>query len=292
MTRGQPIDRDEFFETANRMQAQGKDVTANNMLQALGRGSMRTIYKFYDEWKENRPAPLVIRQVEMPERVRLQYEAAWLMAQEEAARQVEAVKLKAAEDVQAAEKRFADALEVADKMERDAEEAAEQILSLTTTVRQLNEQVRSLESESERNKATADQLGQQVKSQQQELERLHKRSAEDRQQHAEQVKKLESMAEKSKELHDKEATALKSSLSDAQAKLSQVEKERDGAKTKADEAAKQQEKSEATAKSDRTERDAAIKEAAALSGQLAAMKEQNAQLMAKLNSEEKSEKKK
>ncbi len=292
MTRAQPIDRDEFFETAKLLQAEGKEVTANNMLRALGRGSMRTIYKFYDEWKAELPAPVAIASSQVPDNVRLQYEVAWRAAQEEAARQVEAVKLKAAEDVQAAEKRFADALEITDKMERDAEEAAEQILSLTTTVRQLNEKVRSLESESERNKATAEQLGQQVKAQQQEIERLHKRSEEDRQQHTEQIKKLEAMAEKSKELHDKEAVALKSSLSEVQSKLSQVEKERDGAKTKADEAAKQQEKSEATAKSDRTERDAAIKEAAALTGQVAALKEQYTQLMAKLNSEEKPEKKK
>ncbi len=292
MTRAQPIDRDEFFETAARLQAEGKEVTANNMLRALGRGSLRTIYKFYDEWKAALPTPVAVAPSQVPDHVRLQYEVAWRAAQEEAARQVEAVKLKAAEDVQAADKRFFDALEITDKMEREAEEASEQIVSLNTTVRQLNEQVRSLESECERNKATAEQLGQQVKAQQEEIERLHKRSEEDRQQHTEQVKKLEAMAEKAKELHEKEVKALKSSVSELEAKLSQANKERDSAKTKTEEAVKQQEKSEATAKADRQERDAAMKEAATLAGQLAAMKEQNVQFMAKLNSEEKSEKKK
>lgn len=46
MARRHPIDPDELFETANRLVAEGKEVTATALLDALGGGSLRTIYKY------------------------------------------------------------------------------------------------------------------------------------------------------------------------------------------------------------------------------------------------------
>ena len=45
MARRQPIAPDELFETANRLKAEGKEVTALALLDALGGGSLSTIYK-------------------------------------------------------------------------------------------------------------------------------------------------------------------------------------------------------------------------------------------------------
>ena len=55
MARNIPIDRDEVIETANRLEAEGKEVTALTMLSALGRGSLTTIYKHLDAWRESKP---------------------------------------------------------------------------------------------------------------------------------------------------------------------------------------------------------------------------------------------
>jgi hypothetical protein len=70
-----------------------------------------------------------------------------------------------------------------------------------------------------------------------------------------------------------------------------LEKQRDEARSSAAECQKQLEKIEAAAKVDREERDAAIKEAAELKGLSGSLKEQNTALLAKLNSDDKPEKK-
>ena len=70
MARTVGIDRDEVFETANRLEAEGKEVTALSMLAALGRGSLTTIYKYLDAWKESKPVKNPIVQVEQPEDAR------------------------------------------------------------------------------------------------------------------------------------------------------------------------------------------------------------------------------
>ena len=87
MARTVGIDRDEVFETANRLEAEGKEVTALSMLAALGRGSLTTIYKYLDAWKESKPVKNPIVQVEQPEPVKTAFATAWRVAAEEAARE-------------------------------------------------------------------------------------------------------------------------------------------------------------------------------------------------------------
>ena len=94
--RRQAIEADELFETANRLQAQGKDVTALTLLDALGGGSLRTIYKHLETWKQTKPAPVIVGNDEMPESIRGIFAAAWRAAAQEAGRQVLAVREKAA----------------------------------------------------------------------------------------------------------------------------------------------------------------------------------------------------
>lgn len=282
---------DELYETANRMVAEGKEVTAKGLLDELGGGSLRTIYKYFEIWKEKRPAPVAVKATEVPDTVRMQYEASWRAAQQEAAREVEAVKAKALEEVEAADQRFQDALEITDRMEKEAQEAAEQVATLQNLVKELTEQNKELEASRATYKATAEQLQQQVKAQEQELERLHKGQAEEREQHSAQVARLELMAQQAKELNEKEIAGLKAAAAEAQNKLGQMQQERDTAKATAEESRRQQEKAEAAAKSDRSERDAAIKEAAELKGKAVALEQQNAALLAKLPSDEKPQKK-
>ena len=82
MARTVGIDRDEVFETANRLEAEGKEVTALSMLAALGRGSLTTIYKYLDAWKESKPVKNPIVQVEQPEPVKTAFATAWRVAAE------------------------------------------------------------------------------------------------------------------------------------------------------------------------------------------------------------------
>jgi thioesterase domain-containing protein len=80
MARTVGIDRGEVFETANRLEAEGKEVTALSMLAALGRGSLTTIYKYLDAWKESKPVKNPIVQVEQPEPVKTAFATAWRVA--------------------------------------------------------------------------------------------------------------------------------------------------------------------------------------------------------------------
>ncbi|CAN5190062.1 hypothetical protein BH11CYA1_BH11CYA1_48750 [soil metagenome] len=292
MARRHPIDQDELFETANRLVAEGKDVTATMLLDALGGGSLRTIYKYLEQWKDKSPIVPVKKTVDIPERVQASFAMAWRIAKDEAAFEIEAVKQKAAEDVAAANNRFQEALNAAEKLEREAQEAADAIDGFKSQLAGLIEDVTNLSAARARYKATAEQLEQQVKAQGQELERIHNERAEERDEHAQQIAKLENSATQAAVTHQQEVSSLKSVLEEVHSKISEVEKQRDEAKTSISDSQKQLEKAEAAAKADRTERDAAIKEAAELKGLTGALKEQNAALMAKLNSDEKSEKKK
>ena len=97
MARRHPIDPDELFETANRLVAEGKEVTATALLDALGGGSLRTIYKYLEQWKDKAPIAPVKKKVDIPDRVQASFSMAWRMATDEAAIEIEAVKQKAAE---------------------------------------------------------------------------------------------------------------------------------------------------------------------------------------------------
>jgi len=112
MARRTGLDRDEVFETANRLVTEGKPVTANSLLEALGGGSFTTIYKHLAAWQAERPAATSTASGEIPVAVQNAFASTWKVAAQEAAREVEAAKAKAAEEVQAAQNQFAGALQV------------------------------------------------------------------------------------------------------------------------------------------------------------------------------------
>lgn len=54
MTRRPVVNRDELFFMADKMAAEGKQVTALALLASLGGGSLTTIYKYLEEWESTR----------------------------------------------------------------------------------------------------------------------------------------------------------------------------------------------------------------------------------------------
>lgn len=275
MARRHAVTADELYETANRLKAEGKQVTATSLLDALGGGSLRTIYKYLDMWQEIQPVAKVSSSpVDVPEKVQASFIAAWRAATDAAAIEITAVKAKAAEDVEAALGKFQEALDAADKVTAKLDEAASEIEELKDNVQYLTGNNTQLIAESSSYKAKTEQLESQVQSQKEELERIY-----------------DAHRQEEERMRDRMA-ALEKRLDESQKRVSDLEKERDGATAKAEESRKQSEKAEAAAVSDRKERDEAIKEAAELKGQANALKEQNSNLMAKLNAEEKHDKKK
>ena len=173
MARRRAIEADELFETANRLQAEGKEVSATALLDALGVGSLRTIYKLLEAWQQRRPAVVITVPDEIPPSVQAAFASVWRQAAQEAGREVLAVKEKAAEEVEAAVKQFQGALDAIDNLEKESEADAQQIDTLKERVAELEAALQKSQTESAAYRATGEQLQQQVKSQEAELERLH-----------------------------------------------------------------------------------------------------------------------
>ncbi|HEY9680634.1 MAG TPA: DNA-binding protein [Oculatellaceae cyanobacterium] len=105
------VSQEELFETANRLAAEGKPVTATTLLTALGGGSLTTIYKHLEAWKESRPeAAKATSANEIPDAVQNAFANAWRFVAAEGAREVALAKDKAAEEVKTVQKDFAEAL--------------------------------------------------------------------------------------------------------------------------------------------------------------------------------------
>ena len=178
MARTVGIDRDEVFETANRLEAEGKEVTALSMLAALGRGSLTTIYKYLDAWKESKPVKNPIVQVEQPEPVKTAFATAWRVAAEEAARETMVMREKATEEVNAAIRQFHGALEAIAKLEADRESDADVIEGLQKIAAEQNAENAKLETEAATERARADELRDQLKALQSDRDTAMKAAAE------------------------------------------------------------------------------------------------------------------
>lgn len=178
MARNIPIDRDEVIETANRLEAEGKEVTALTMLSALGRGSLTTIYKHLDAWRETKPVRSPVVQADQPEPVKTAFATAWRVAAEEAARETTVIREKAAEEVKGALRQFHGALEALAKVEADREADAEAMEGLHGIIAEQKAQIGKLEAEVAAANARADELRDQLKSLQADRDAAIKQAAE------------------------------------------------------------------------------------------------------------------
>lgn len=291
MARRRAIEADELFETANRLQAEGKEVTATGLLDALGGGSLRTIYKYLEDWQRRRPAAVITTEEEIPPAVLLDFHKAWRSARQEAGLAVLAVKEKAAEEVAEALKQFHGALEYADRLEKEAEEAAQLIDGSKVKVAELEGLLQKSQTEGAAALATSEQLKQQVKSQEAELERLHKDVDKERSGWQHEIQRITEAAGAAQEKAGQQIESLKSTIGEVQGKVQQLENERSDAQSRRDETQKQLEKIEEASKADRAERDTAIKEAAQLRGLSEGLKTQNAELLSKLGRDNKQDRK-
>jgi hypothetical protein len=87
MTRGVAVDREELFEAADRLQAQGKQVTALALLEELGRGSLTTIYRHLEVWKKRKVKQAATEgEQEIPASVQSAFWHMWRVALEQASK--------------------------------------------------------------------------------------------------------------------------------------------------------------------------------------------------------------
>ncbi len=222
MARRAVVQQEEVFDAAEKLAADGKEVSALAVLSALGGGSLTTIYKHLSAWEASRPAVVSAGNNEVPEVVQNAFNSTWRVAAMEAAREVVAVRDKAAEDVRTAHKQFEGALDVIQKLESELDSAGAEIEGQRVRIGDLEAQVNETAKQNAALDATAIQLKEQVASLQNELERQHKEQATMRASYNEQLSMLTAdhlAAVKEAAQMKGQADALKSQNSELIAKL-------------------------------------------------------------------------
>jgi len=172
------ISVEELFETANRLEAEGKEVTALGLLNALGRGSLTTIYKHLEAWKTAKPVKAHSSANEMPDMVKSAFAVAWREASQEAAREVEAVKARASEETNAALKQFHGALEAIAILEKQRDNDQDVIEGLQAQAAESKLELAKAETEVAAEKARADELKEQLRALQGERDTAIKAASE------------------------------------------------------------------------------------------------------------------
>jgi chromosome segregation ATPase len=275
MARRAVIEQEELFDAANKLAADGKQVTALNLRDALGGGSLTTIYKYLSAWESNRPKnAAVTNTAEIPEQVQNAFANTWKIAALEASREVMAVREKAAEEVKAAQGQFEGALEAIQRLEADTERDTATIEELRARVSELEQSVSGLSQEKAAANAKADQLLHQVKSLETQIDKLHNDHQQDRQAHKEQLEKLSSDHAVAQNKSTEQIERLHKEKDEVQRKAEQVERDRQAAQLKLEAAEKQIQTAEKARDQATAERDQSSRETAQLKGQLEAQKEQ------------------
>ena len=177
MARRQPIAPDELFETANRLKAEGKEVTALALLDALGGGSLSTIYKHLEVWQASKPVEVITPGDELPPQVLASFTASWRLATQEAGRQVIEVKEKAKEEVAAALRQFHGALDAIRKLEQESEADAQEIERLSDKLEKTETALHDLQKEAAGQKSQVEQLQKLMEKQEKTIEGLRQEAA-------------------------------------------------------------------------------------------------------------------
>lgn len=271
----------EVFEAADTLAATGKEVSASALLSVLGGGSLTTIYKHLDAWKQTRPAlvaPVVA--IDLPEPVQVAFVAAWKVAASEAAREVSAVRDKAAEDVKVATRQFQEALEQIVRLEAEAEAEGLEIEGLKAKLAEEEALVHAAQAECVRYKTEAEQFKSMVSKLEKEVKRLQDESSlAEQRQHDERQRltaQIEQMVYSSKNSHEH---------------INKLEDTYRQLKSEHADLARQQRQAEEASKVSRVERDKAVEEASELRGRLASLQEQNDKLLQSLTKPETGKKK-
>lgn len=284
-TRRPAVDPEEVFKVADDMVTAGRQVTALAILDALGGGSLRTIYKHLNEWEKRRKeAPAVSSTADVPEAVQSRFAAAladsWRLMASEAAREVTTAKEKASAEVASLQVKFDDALEGMQRYEEQLEVANSSIEEMRLQIANLEQQNKDLSHENTGLKATASQLSNQIKDQQAQMDQLHQAHEKDRQAHKDQLDKVmhehSTVQNKSAEQIEK----LQKEKESLQKKLDQGELERQAIAMKVEQAEKRSASADKARDQANSEREKSAQAAAELRGQVEAQKAQIDRLLA------------
>ena len=274
--------QEQVFETADKLAESGKEVSAKNLLAALGGGSLTKIYQHLAAWQECRPVIASVQSsLDIPEAVQNAFANTWRVAVTEATKEIIAAREKAGEEVRAAHKKFHDALELVERLENEAEADADQIECITAKLTQLEATLHKQESELAVERTRTAQLRESAMSQNAELQRLRS----ERDTVASEVGQLRGKNDALREQALVDATQIETltgKLSELESALHRLGSELAVERTRTAQMQDSAKSHEMELERLRAERNAAADEAALLRGHNEALKEQTGYLLNRL----------
>lgn len=222
--------QEQVFEAADKLAANGQEVTPNALRDLLGRGSYSTFVRQIDLWQRARqaaPAPVIL---EMPESVKVAFSQCWQAAAGEAGKEIAAIREKADAEIKGTKRRLDEAIAAIEQLEGEAEADTarmETVEAALATERMTSQQATTDAVAREAAlSATVDQMREQIEAQQAELGRVHVEVEAARGQHGAEITRLTAdfarqLAEQTATLkaNQGEADRLRGQLADAEGKL-------------------------------------------------------------------------
>ncbi|MFZ2169189.1 MAG: DNA-binding protein [Methylococcaceae bacterium] len=208
--------QEEVFQAADALAANGKEVTPTALRDALGGGSLTTIYKHIDAWQETRkaaPMPIII---EMPDNVKAAFSQCWQAAASEAGKEIAAIREKTDTEIKITKRRLDEAVAAIEQLESEGdadsvklEKAEADLAAALSTSQQAATEAAAMEAALS---ATANQMREQIEAQQAELASVHSEAEASRNQHAAEITRL--TADFTRQLAEQD-TALQSAQGEA-----------------------------------------------------------------------------
>lgn len=166
--------QEQVFEAAEKLAANGQEVTPNALRDLLGRGSFSTFVKHIDAWQQARqsvPVPVVL---EMPESVKSAASIFWQAAASEAGKEIAAIREKADAEVKSTKRRLEEAIAAVELLEGEAETDAARLEAIGIELASACSASQQAATESAAREAglqaTADQMRQQIEALQAEVD--------------------------------------------------------------------------------------------------------------------------
>lgn len=270
--------QEQVFEAADKLAADGREVTPNTLRQALGSGSFTTLGTGIAAWREARktaPAPTVI---DMPESVSVAFAQCWQAAAAEAGKEIASIRQKADAEISATKRDLADALAEIARLEEEANNNLATLenaqATLAQTVKDAQQAATDAVAREAALAATTAQMREHIGAQGAELTRVHADADAARKQYASEIERL--TADYSRHLGTL-ATDMQAVQAEAGRMRGQLV-EATTAKADAARLADQLQKQEADLAASRTEARAAFDDLARAQGELEALRTQVASL--------------
>lgn len=129
----------EVFEAADKLAATGQEVTPSLLREALGGGSLTTIYRHHAAWVAQRAQAPVEPTLPMPDSVKTASDAFWQAASAAASKEITAIREKADSEVKAAQRGLEEAIESIARIEGEVESESARADQLTEQLAELRD---------------------------------------------------------------------------------------------------------------------------------------------------------